>query len=218
MTLKPVAVAALLLVPVLASAADTTGKSYVYGSIGQSRQDLSELEDSYQAALSGFNAIPGFVTGTDMEDTTTSFAIGGGYQINANLAVEMFYRSYGEAAVEAGATDGADFIYAETEVSTSALGVSLLGMVPVADNFALFARLDAASLTVETRDEVISTLVAGFTAKDDDTNTRLGFGIGGQLNLDNGISFRAEAQRIEAEYGEEEFDIDTVSLSLMKSF
>lgn len=218
MKLKPVAVAILLLAPALAIAADNTGKGYVYGSIGQSQHDLSELEDAYQEAFSGFNSIPGYVSGTDMEDTATSFAIGGGIQVNANLAIEMFYRNYGEATVEGGATDGLDFIYAETKVSSSAIGVSLLGLAPVSDTFTLFARLDAASLMVETEEKVESTLVAPLKTSDEDSNVRLGFGIGGQLNLDNGISFRAELQRIEAEYGEEEFDIDTVSLSLMKTF
>lgn len=209
---------AIALTSASAIAADNAGKPYVFGSIGLSRMDISEIEDYYEAEAANYNSFPGVTASDDSEDSDTSLAFGGGYQVNENVAFEVFYRNYGEVYGSVNATDGFDSAREKTTISAEGLGVGVIGMAPVSDSISLFFRLDLVNLKVEGENNYRDTFGDFFSGKVDDTNVKAGIGIGAQFNISNGFAVRADLQRIEAELEEEASDIDTVSLSLVKAF
>lgn len=173
-------VAALL--PAVASAEG----GYIGGSIGQTEMDISDADKAELAAV-----------GVSVDDTDTGFKLFAGYRINENFAVEGFYADLGEIS----ATDGVDSLNIESD----SFGASVLGIIPVAENFDLFAKIGFHAWDAELSSTV------GVFASADGTDSIYGFGAAYTIEQ---VSFRAEFERYELDSE----DVDMISAGIAVNF
>lgn len=225
MNIKMMAAAiALAALPVAAvQAADNSNKAYVYLGAGATKLTQDDVDEYYDALADSLQSVPGVSGKRTSEDASVAFALGAGYQLNAYVAAELFYRNYGKSKDGVDATDGFDYLRQQDEIKASGFGVGLVGSWPVTPEISLFARVDAVNLKVEDDFSLNSSITPSYNATDEDTNLKMGFGLGAQCNLENGFALRAEYLHIK---GELEYDngssvegnIDTVAVSLIKYF
>ena len=199
-------------------AAELAGKSYILGSIGTAKIDLKDAEEYYQQEADFLNSLPGVSASADIEDSDTSFSFGVGHWFNENVAAEAFYRDYGKVSAGVNATDGLDSLSEKDEFSASGLGVGILGFAPLSEAFSLFARIDLVNLDAETKYSYSDTFGNSAGGKEDDTNMKLGLGLGAQYSFNNTIAIRGDFQRIEAELEQFEEDIDSFNFSILAMF
>jgi len=98
-------------------------------------------------------------------DSTTSFALLGGYNFNNNFAAEVAYTDFGSKD------------YSGFTLKSSAWSISGVGSYPFNEQFSVFAKLGFASTTTDTS--------GSSTDKSD-----LTYGIGGQFNVNKQIGIR----------------------------
>jgi opacity protein-like surface antigen len=224
MRLKAISVAvALGLSSFAAQAADNGGKFYVLASVGMAKYDLGETEDYYNQSAADYLVMGADTSMADIDDSGVTFSVGGGFQFNQYVAAEVFYRSYGEAAAGVHAAGGGDFVNEQDSLKASGLGVGVVGGWPLTPELSIFGRLDAVSLKAE--DEYSYNDSLGNPSENssiDDTNLKIGFGLGAQYDFGSGFAVRGEYQRIEAEIDNGVYsgkaDIDSLSVSLLKAF
>lgn len=195
-----------------------TGKSYLVGSVGSASMDLSDAEDYYKAEADYYNSIPGVSASAKTDDKATAFSLGAGHWFSENVAIEGFYRSYGEVSASVKASDGFDTANEKSEFSSSGMGVGILGALPLTDAFSLFARLDLVNLEAEAKNRYSDTFGNSASAKVDDTNMKVGLGLGAQFTLGNSFAIRGDFQRIEAEIEDAKEDIDSFNFSVLAMF
>jgi opacity protein-like surface antigen len=216
------AVAAVLTSLGAQAAEDVVGKGYGFLSVGYSKADLGDAEAFFQSEADLARTFPGVTATVDVEDTALAYAIGAGYRINANLAVEGYYRHFGKFEAGMTATNGMAYVNEKSEFEASGLGVGLIGLVPVNEMVSLYARADIVNVTAEEIDSVSGTFIGYDSISRDDTITKLGFGLGAQFSLQRGLSLRLDYQQIEAEIetdsGSNAADIGSVNLALLASF
>ena len=99
-------------------------------------------------------------------ESSTSFALLGGYTFSENVAAEIAYSNFGSES-GAGITS-----------KSSAVSISGVGSYPVNEQFSLFAKLGFAITTLE-----LPTFAS-------DNKSDLTFGFGGQFNVDKQIGIR----------------------------
>lgn len=100
-------------------------------------------------------------------DTTTSFALLGGYTFNENFAAEVAYSNFGSKDIGFGLT-----------YKSSALSLSGVGSLPLNEQFSVFGKLGIASTTLE---------LTGFPSE---SKSDLTYGFGGQFNVNKQIGIR----------------------------
>jgi OmpA-OmpF porin, OOP family len=180
---------AALLVAVPATA-QNLGGFYIGGGLGQS--DAKDACDG----ISG----PG--VSCDGEDT--AWRLFGGYQLNTNLALELAYTDLGEAsATVPGGSASAE---------ATALELSALGMLPLAERFSLYGKAGIY------RGEIDASSSIGGSASEDNTDLTLGAGV--QFDMTRNIALRGEWQRYMDMGGEEtgESDVDLLSVNVLYRF
>lgn len=135
---------------------------YVQGDVGQSKVSL--------------NAGDGFT----LSKPDVTYALGLGYDINPNLAVELSYRDFGSIDWHNSNTE-------REELSAQSAQLSALGKLPVSNLVNVYGRLGVA------RVKASDTFFSGNT-KDDITEyrTRMMAGIGASYEIMPGIETRAE--------------------------
>lgn len=109
---------------------------------------------------------------------TSKFIYGGllGYQYNKNVATEVQYTGVGQATDAAGNTAKGD-----------ALSLTMVGMLPLSDNFELLGKLGVASA---------KTTTAGAGATNQGASrTGLTYGIGAQYNVNGNLGLRVGYDR-----------------------
>jgi long-subunit fatty acid transport protein len=133
---------------------------------------------SMAPALTGVYVV-GNVGSTAITDLGSKIGFGGaiGYKINENFAVEAGAQSLGKYTV------------AGSDVSASALNVSVVGSVPLDPKFSVFGRLGYGSLTATAN---------GSSAAD--TNSVL-YGAGVRYNLNQNLAIRGEYTRLASDTG-----------------
>ncbi|MFZ5523618.1 MAG: porin family protein [Pseudomonadota bacterium] len=99
-------------------------------------------------------------------DSTTSFALLGGYTFNENFAAEIAYSNFGSKDYPGG-----------FNVKSSAISISGVGSYPINEQFSVFAKLGFASTTVDD--------TGSSQSKSD-----LTYGFGGQFNVNKQIGIR----------------------------
>jgi OmpA-OmpF porin, OOP family len=137
--MKKIAIAVLLSVTVAAPA--VAADMYVGVNIGSAKIDASNL------------------------DSTTSFALLGGYTFNEYFAAEVGYTDFGSKD------------YSGFNLKSSAWSISGVGAYPFNEQFSVFAKLGVASTTTDTS--------GTSTSKSD-----LTYGIGGQFNVNKQVGIR----------------------------
>jgi OOP family OmpA-OmpF porin len=168
--IKRVALNGLALLGMFASAsvlADVQPGFYAGAGIGQATIEIDDV-------------------GFDADDT--AFNIFGGYNFNANFAVEVSY-------VDAGKPD--DLVGPVTvEVALDGINISALGRVPVGEVFSLFGKIGFTSYDGE-----VTGRLGNVSSSEDGSDEDLSYGIGGAFNLGPAFELRAEYEAIDIDDG-----------------
>jgi len=209
---------------------------YAGGSLGSVQYDLGRVSASEASDLvmSDFG-LSGTVTLTRVrdDDTDTGWKLFGGYNINENFGVEVFYADFGEITerIVAGvdATDGVDTYVGDVNLrarlEVTGFGANILGRYPIKDSMAIYAKLGIfrhstdAKLSFAFDGTVNGTAAtASESAKDDDDGTGYVFGIGGEHRFSNGLGLRVEWERYKIDTFDSDIDPDVLSGSIFYAF
>ena len=149
---------------------------YIFGDIGQGKMEVDDGDDS------------------KLSKTTTSYSIGAGYDVNEFLAIEVAYRDLGDVTDRGIDFDSANDVYRFVDkYTTTALQASVVGNLPISDEFNLYGRVGLASIDMDYK----STL--GYEdgnnpdpETDSVSKTRALFGVGASFDLTSQLALRAE--------------------------
>lgn len=127
-----------------------------------------------------------------LSDSDTSFAIGGEYKFNANFAVEGRYDDYGSV----------DFNEADSgDVSGSSFGAGVKGIIPLNEQFSLFAKMGLASWNLG-------------DSEDDESGTDLYYGFGAQYMATEQFGLGLDYTMLDAEIVDGiDYELSNISLS-----
>lgn len=147
-------------------------------------------------------------------DSKTVGRVIGGYQFNSNFAIEGAYASLGEAELKDLNSS------AKVEIDGSAFSLSLIGIAPLSDNWALYGKAGMGRWNVD----LSVNDGAGTSVSGDDSGTDPVFGAGLMWTIDKGSNLRFEFERQTVGLEDasdgffEDVDVDTVSLNYSFSF
>ena len=166
--------AALFSVP---SFADDAGFG-IFGAVGQAKHDF-----------------------TIQNESDTSFAIGGEYKFNSNFSIEVRYDDYGTAEFRAYETDTISYAF---DISGSSFGAGVKGIIPLNEQFNLFAKIGLASWNLD-------------TAGGDESGTDLYYGFGAQYMATEQFGLGLDYTMLDTEIVDG-VDYELSNLSLSASF
>lgn len=172
-----------ILSPAAASAQNFN--SYMGVSIGHTELDL---DGDGAAILNTYDTL--------LDDTDVGFKFFVGNRLHKNLALELYYVDLGEVT----ATDGS----ATATVQTDGFGISALGILPISNNFELFAKVGTFKWDATVK-------APGVTLGDDDLDET--YGIGASFLMDQ-LSIRVEYEQ----YGVDGADYDMFSAGLAYNY
>lgn len=167
---------------------------YAGAGLGQSRYQTYEIADD------------GSFTSSRTDDTDTGLRLFGGMGIGKYFALEASYADFGEASFRAQSDGSAGFWNAgpqRTKFAAEGYDVSLVGRVPLTDDWALFAKGGTAWLRVDFAVAVDAQCCGVVQASDEVDNDAEGITYGGGVQYDGW-----RPVRIVAEYGVLPFDVD----------
>ncbi len=144
---------------------------YIFGDVGQGKMELDDGDDS------------------KLSKTATSYSIGAGYDFNKFLAVEVAYRDLGDVTDRGIEFDNVgEYSYVD-KYTTTALQASVVGKLPISDEFNVYGRVGLASLDVE-----YTSTVSYENGSDTGSvsKTRALFGIGASFDVTSQLAVRAE--------------------------
>jgi OmpA-OmpF porin, OOP family len=141
--------------------------------------------------------------GVSCDDKDSAWKILGGYQFNRHFAVELGYTDLGE--VSASGPGGS------ASIESSAFEVVAVGMMPIADKFAIYGKLGMY------RGETDASGPGGSISE---STTDLTFGIGARYDFTRNLGVRAEWQKYSDVGGGEigEADVDVISVGVIFRF
>ena len=159
----------LLLTFMLSTTAFAQQPYYIGGGIGQSYVE----EDNV-------------ASGQDFDDEDFAFKLFGGYRFHENFAVEADYLDFGEP--------DDDILGINLEVDLYALALYGVGILPLTDQFELFAKLGIAYWDAEVDGSFL-----GISASDDEDGTDLAYGLGASFAFTDQLAARVEYERIDVD-------------------
>jgi OOP family OmpA-OmpF porin len=186
-----------------AQAADTG--FYVGGSLGQSK--INDFEGSdFDAELLATLGLP---SSTSTDDTDTGWKAFAGYRIMKYLAVEGAYTDFGEFTANSTLALGT----VNTTIEADAWTVSALGILPLGDQFSLFARLGVNFWNADI--SAVGTGSGGVaTESGSEDGTDMVYGVGAAYSFNQNLSVRGEWERYDFDDG----DVDLWSAGLSWNF
>ncbi len=191
----------LFTVPVVA--AGETG-AYIGGNLGFTGIDVGtevqELANDLVAA--GFSS-----ASVTMEESSTSFKILGGYQINQNLAFEGYYANLGKYDYTVFTTGPT--LSGKGDVVLSGFGVDVLGILPLDASNSVFARVGLFGWD----SKGTFAITGGGSFSESGSGTDLKFGLGYDWKMTQKLLLRAEW-----EYYKVDPDISVLSAGLAYRF
>ncbi|MCV6612310.1 MAG: porin [Amphritea sp.] len=120
------------------------------------------------------------VSGVEIkDDKDTSWKIFAGYNLNENVAFELTYHDFGKSEAVVSSVD--------VDVEAEGYSLSVLGKLPVSEQFGLFGRLGYIHVDAEAE-------ASGVTANGDADDVL--FGIGAEYAVSEAVSLRAEWERV----------------------
>jgi OOP family OmpA-OmpF porin len=135
------------------------------------------------------------------DDTATSWKLFGGYQFHDSFAAEIGYLDSGEAKES--------FAGQSLAVSADGATASLVGMLPIGEQFSLHARLGMFFWDVEaTVDDGVSTMTFSDSGED------LYYGVGAGMKLGETAGLRLEYEIADID----DVDVSMISLSVLFRF
>ena len=130
---------------------------------------------------------------TTIDDSDTGFGLTGGYQLNDNFAFELSYVDLGAAGSShtATVTDGTTSEDVEVVLRSAADGavVSALGILPIGERFAVFARLGISFLSADGTAKITA---GGETARPNQSSQKVEplYGIGAEYSFSKHFAVR----------------------------
>ena len=134
-----------------------------------------------------------------IDDEATSWKVFGGYQFARNVAVEISYIDTG--------TFSENISGVSARLGADAIGASVLGIIPLSESFAIYARAGAIQWDATLR---LTGPGGSITASDDGTD--FAWGVGAKLMGESGSALRLEYEASEID------DSDIAIISLLVSF
>ncbi len=131
-------------------------------------------------------------------EKSTSFKLTGGYQINENFALEGSFINFGSAE---------DKEFGLVEIEGTGINMAAVGILPINDQFDLFAKAGMLFWDVEARADIIN-----FYAEDDGSD--LSVGVGAAFNASKQVSIIAEYEMFEVA----DEDLNNLSLGIRVNF
>lgn len=172
-TQKKLVLTSLLSLVTLPALADNF---YVFGDLGQGKMEIDAAMDA------------------KISRTSTSYSLGAGVGLNPFVAFEIAYRDLGDITNRGDAVNnqGEAYRYVDT-FQTTALQVSLLGKLPISDEFTLYSRVGLAS--IDTDDESRDIYADGINPPaltSSKSKTRALFGLGASFDISSQLTLRTE--------------------------
>jgi OOP family OmpA-OmpF porin len=170
---------------------------------------------------------------TSFDDTDTAFRAFGGYRFNEHFALEANYTDFGKQRTDTTfkvGTNGIGSLSVDRQVQ--GFGLDLIGALPLADRFSVFARLGAFYSQTKADGEIAGDIYftdgeGGTTRHRKFSETNFSFGLGAAYAFDAQWSARLEWQRVTdvgkdfgpgVTNGTGQADIDAVWLSVLYRF
>jgi OOP family OmpA-OmpF porin len=184
---------------------------YLGASLGMTETDagpfIRDITDALTSA--GFSNVR-----ASAEESAVTYKALAGYQINRNLAVEVFYAGLGSysgsaEAVLAGTNRGGD-----AKVEVSAMGIDLLGKVPFDRNVSGFAKIGVFQWESKT-----TAAAAGRTATSENDGTDVKVGLGIDYMATPNVRVRLEGEYYNMKYSTfEDLGVGVLTVGLLYQF
>lgn len=187
---------------------------YVVGSVGQSSVDMAGTAGPALVAA-GATAVS---SSLDKKDTT--WALGAGYKLNQNFAVEAAYLDMGKFTSKASGTIGVNTVGINGEWKGSGLGLSALGILPISADFSVFGRAGVTYTELKAKAEGTRNGAVTATATEKCREFVPTLGLGAEYSLTKNIAIRAEYDRY-FDVGNDktrEADADSITVGLKIGF
>ena len=180
---------------------------YVGASVGRAKYDLSAAD------LDAAFASAGITSSTSIDDHDTAYKAYVGWQFHKNFGIELGYADLGKFDVNSTITAPvASTVNADASVDGFAL--SVVGTLPVTDNFSVIGRLGAYFWNVDGAG-VVNVGATAVNLNLDDSGTSALYGIGAQYDFTKNLGARAEYEVYSDVSGD---DIDFLSAGIVFRF
>jgi OOP family OmpA-OmpF porin len=183
---------------------------YLGGNIGQTRADIDEQRIADSLLQNGFSN-----TLVKDDSIDAGYKLFGGYQFNRYLALEGGYFNLGEFNFTSTTQPAGTF---NGSLEAHGINIDLVGTLPITEKFSAFGR--AGVTYAQTKDAFNGTgavHVFSPTAKERDTNFKVGAGLQYAFNDNWAMRLEAERYRINDAVGHTG-DIDLLSVGLVYRF
>ena len=149
-------------------------------------------------------------------DSETSFTLRGGYTFSENWSVEAAYTNYGESSESYTDPDFGSFSFSFEPTSFS---VSVLGSLPVNDNFSLYAKggFSMWELDVSSSYQNVPGIGSGSVSFDSD-GTDLLLGLGAAASFNDTIGMFIEYETLGIDLDGTDLDLTNLTIGLSISF
>ncbi len=122
---------------------------------------------------------------------TTTYSLGAGFEFNKFFALELAYRDLGNVTDRGNyLEEGVQYNYRD-KTSASALQASIVGSLPISEEFSLFGRVGVAEIDID-YDSVETSGSSTWSDSDSDSESKALFGIGASYKITPQIALRAE--------------------------
>lgn len=173
---------------------------YIGGSFGQSK-----VSDFNGSDIDAELASMGITSSTSTDDKDTGWKAFAGYRIMKYLAVEGAYTNLGEATANTIVTSPVAATV-NTKIEAESWTLSAVGILPLNDQFSLFARLGLNAWN--------SDISSTGTASDSADGTDVVYGLGASYNITKNLNLRGEWER----YVFDDTDVDLLSVGVAWMF
>lgn len=177
----------------------------VFGAVGQAKHELKADNNG-------------------IDDSDTSFTLGGEYRFNSNFSVDVRYDNFG--AMNYRYAD--DFSSVDIDYAMTSFSSSVKGILPLSEQFSLFAKVGISRWDIDvdlsaTQDNINYSYSESFS----DSGTDFHYGFGGQFAINNNLVIGLEYTMFSAGVSNDsdpedtssaDYDISNLSLSLGYNF
>lgn len=204
----------LLVLAFVAAAPCAHAQWYAGASAGESRISFKGANQSDQLLDLGFDG-----ASSSVDDKDTAYRIHAGYQLQRYLAVEAGYVDLGRTSIRSTVRPAGSL---DTRIKAKGFDVSAVGMLPLGEQFTIFARLGA--FGAETRASFSgggSVVLFNGEETQKKRTTNAVYGIGATFNFSPRLALRAEWNRYQ-KLGNDvtggEFDARTLAAGIQYRF
>lgn len=140
--------------------------------------------------------------------TATSYSLGLGYDFNKFFALEVAYRDLGTVSDRGSYTDANVLYNYRDEASASAIQASIVGKLPISDEFSVFGRLGVGKVDID-YDSVETSGNTSWSDSDSVSKSKALFGVGASYNITPEVALRAEYNQY-AKWGDTKLSAVTI--------